>query len=72
MYPVIFRSEYLKDHANAVCTMTWSRENVITLLALFATCVPTFIIVTRFLLRRRQRLAVMGGRFLSMETYSGS
>jgi hypothetical protein len=44
--------------------MSWSRENVFALLALFATCVPIFILATTLLLRRRQRHFVMGGKCL--------
>jgi hypothetical protein len=35
--------------------MAWSKENIIAILALFATCAPIAILVTTFLLRRRQR-----------------
>ncbi|KAH7067906.1 hypothetical protein FB567DRAFT_541435 [Paraphoma chrysanthemicola] len=35
--------------------MAWSRDNIIAILALFATCAPIAILVTTFLLRRKQR-----------------
>ncbi|KAH3978156.1 hypothetical protein HBI56_065850 [Parastagonospora nodorum] len=36
--------------------MTWSRDNVIAILALFATCTPIFVLVATALLHfRRQR-----------------
>lgn len=35
--------------------MAWSRDNIIAILGLFATCAPIAILVTTFLRRRRQR-----------------
>jgi hypothetical protein len=35
--------------------MAWSKENIIAIFALFATCAPIFILLLTFLLRRRRR-----------------
>jgi hypothetical protein len=35
--------------------MTWSKDNIIAILALFATCAPIFLLIVTFLLRRRRR-----------------
>jgi hypothetical protein len=35
--------------------MAWSKENIIAILALFATCAPIATLITTLLLRRRQR-----------------
>jgi hypothetical protein len=42
--------------------MAWSKDNIIAILALLATCAPIIILVVKFLLRRRRRNVKMRGQ----------
>jgi hypothetical protein len=40
--------------------MAWSKDNIIAVLALLATCAPIIILVVTFLLRRRRNAKMRG------------
>ena len=44
--------------------MAWTKDTVIALIALFATCTPTFFLVASILIRRRRRSGEMNSKYL--------
>ena len=48
--------------------MTWSKDNTISVLALFASCTPIFILIAAHLLRRRRMCAKKQRRYLRQWT----